>query len=131
MLITNNAPKLEDITEINASIEEMMDEREVPMKISMQFSIAVDEIYSNIVYYSGATTASVEFEVSDREIMLVFRDNGMEYDPMKKEDPKRAKSIEECKIGGLGIFIVKKFMDLMEYRRIGDTNVLTMKKYIS
>ncbi len=130
MIFAFDAPKVEDIPEIIARMEEMMDDRSIPIRTVMQFSIAVDEIYSNIVYYSGATAATVEFDIGDDEIVLAFRDNGIEYNPTEREAPEKANSIEECRIGGMGIFIVKQFMDHMEYRRIDGANVLVIRKKI-
>ena len=52
----------------------------------------------------------------------------MEYDPLKKTDPDVSLSAEDREIGGLGIFLVKKIMDGVEYKRDGQKNVLTVVK---
>ena len=59
---------------------------------------------------------------------LTFIDEGVEYDPLKKTDPDVSLSAEDREIGGLGIFLVKKIMDGVEYKRDGEKNVLTVVK---
>lgn len=46
-----------------------------------------DEIYSNILRYSDAEYATVSCILEEESVKLVFRDNGMEYNPLAKEDP--------------------------------------------
>ena len=55
-------------------------------------------------------------------------DNGAEYDPLEKEDPDVTLSAEDRQIGGLGIFMVKKIMDEVDYRYENGKNVLTLRK---
>ena len=51
-------------------------------------------------------------------------------DPLKKADPDVELPAQEREIGGLGIFLVKKTMDAMEYKRLDDQNILTIQKRI-
>ena len=54
--------------------------------------------------------------------------NGKPYDPIKQADPDVTLPAEEREIGGLGIFIVKKTMDSVCYRRNGENNELAITK---
>ena len=96
----------------------------------MQINIAIDEIYSNIVKFSGATSVTliVEIRKATSTVKLTFIDNGKPYDPLKNKDPDITLSAEEREIGGLGIFIVKKTMDSVCYRRNGEYNELAITK---
>ena len=98
------------------------------MKSQMQINIAIDEIYSNIVKFSGATevTLIVEIRKATLEARLTFIDNGSPFDPLRQADPDVSLSAEDREIGGLGIFIVKKTMDSVCYRRNGDHNELAI-----
>ena len=62
---------------------------------------------------------------------MTFEDEGVYYNPLEKEDPDVSLSVEEREIGGLGIFMVKKSMDKMEYEYTDGKNVLTITKKIS
>ena len=54
-------------------------------------------------------------------------DTGTPFDPTKKEDADVTLSAEERPIGGLGIFLIKKIMKSVEYKRVDDKNILIMK----
>ena len=121
-------PRNQDV--LTAFVEGVLAPMEGSMKAQMQINIAIDEIYSNIVKFSGATSMTLVVEVckSQMSTRLTFVDNGAPYDPLKQEDPDVTLSAEERKIGGLGIFIVKKTMDSVSYCRNGDKNELTITK---
>ena len=59
---------------------------------------------------------------------MAFRDNGVPFDPFLREDPDTTLSAAERKIGGLGIFMVKKTMDDVSYEYLNGQNVLTIHK---
>ena len=88
----------------------------------------IDEIYSNIVRYSGATEATVSINKVGNTLKLQFKDNGKQYNPLKAEDPDITASAEDRKIGGLGIFMVKKMLDNVAYEYDDNINILTLTK---
>lgn len=77
--------------------------------------VAVDEIYSNICNYSKAEESSVSCLVTADAVKITFTDNGMPYNPLKNPEPDVTADMEERPIGGLGIYIVKKTMDAVDY----------------
>ena len=95
----------------------------------MKIDIVIDEIYSNIKLYSGATEARIECSVKDGSITLVFSDNGVPYNPLEAEEPDITLDAERRKVGGLGIFMVKKTMDQVEYEYELSFNRLILKKF--
>ena len=95
-------------------------------KIANKVSIAVDEIYSNIVNYSGADLATISYEIKDGRLYMTFTDDGIPYNPLEAEEPDVTLSAEERKIGGLGIFMVKKMTESMEYTYEDDKNILSL-----
>jgi anti-sigma regulatory factor (Ser/Thr protein kinase) len=112
-----------------------------PPKICSQIGIVIDEIFSNIARYaykpdklshasSGAAgDAAVRISVDDK-IIIEFEDTGLPYNPLENPDPDLTLGAEEREIGGLGLFMVKKIMDTVEYRREGNKNILTLRKNI-
>jgi anti-sigma regulatory factor (Ser/Thr protein kinase) len=72
-------------------------------------------------------TTTVRIAVDD-DIIVEFEDGGAEYSPLLAENPDITLTAEEREIGGLGVFMVKKLMDSVEYRREGNKNILTIKK---
>ena len=63
-----------------------------------------------------------------RELTIVFVDGGKKYNPLETPEPDINLPLEKRKIGGLGVFIVRNFMDKLLYRREGNENVLVLKK---
>ncbi|MDR0443177.1 MAG: ATP-binding protein [Treponema sp.] len=103
-----------------------------PSKVRNQIGIAVDEIFSNIAryaYHPDVGGAVVRITV-DNNITIEFEDNGIAYNPLSADDPDVSLSAEEREIGGLGVFMVKKIMDSVEYRREDNKNILTIKKKV-
>ena len=95
-------------------------------KVANKVSIAVDEIYSNIVNYSGAELATISYEIKDGRLYMTFTDDGIPYNPLEAEEPDITLSAEERKIGGLGIFMVKKMTESMEYTYEDGKNILSL-----
>ena len=62
------------------------------------------------------------------DMEITFVDSGKPYDPLAKADPDTTQSIEERPIGGMGILIVKKSMDAVDYEYKDGKNILTIKK---
>ena len=104
-----------------------------PIKVQTQIAIAVDEIFSNIANYAynpEIGSVVIHATVGD-EIVIAFEDKGKPYNPLEKDDPNITLGAEEREIGGLGIFMVKKIMDSVEYRHEGNKNILSIRKKIT
>ncbi len=124
-----------NIPAVTAFVDEALEAAECPLKIQMQIDVAMDEIFTNISSYAypngtGSATVKVDFETESRVFTIITEDGGIPYNPMEKEDPDVTLSAEERGIGGLGIFLVKKLMDRMDYRYENGKNILTMQKKI-
>ena len=88
--------------------------------------VAVDEVYSNICHYSGATRAVGAVSRAGNELSIEFADNGAAFDPTAAPEPDTTLSVEDRPIGGLGILMLRKMAKRMDYVRAGDTNILTL-----
>ena len=127
--------KVENLDEVLAFIDGLLEENDCPMKAQMQIDVAVEEIFVNIASYAytpGTGNAVIRFEMTQEPhaVSITFIDSGIPYDPVKKEDPDVALSAEERGIGGLGIFMAKKAMDDMKYVYRDGQNILTISKSI-
>ena len=122
------APTMEDLAKATADLEAALGT--VPAKERMQLMIAADEIFANIVRYSGATNWSLDVEQTHHPegVRLIFSDDGKPFDPLEHRDPDTTLSAEDRKVGGLGILIVKKTMSPVTYKRRNGKNILTMGK---
>ena len=126
---------VENIPRVTAFIDEELEKVNCSMKARMQIDVAIDEIFSNIARYAyapgvGRAAVQFDFDESARRVSIAFIDSGSPFDPIQRADPDVALSVQEREAGGLGIFLVKKIMDAMEYRRLDEQNVLTIHKTI-
>ena len=126
---------VENIGKITAFVEGKLEERDCPLKKTMEISMAVDEIMANVAMYAyapgtGDVTVQFGFEEASRTASVTFIDGGVAFDPLAKEDPDVTLPAEQRKIGGLGIFLVKKTMDEVTYKREDEKNVLCIRKKI-
>ena len=126
--------KIENVDKVTEFVNEMLEEKDCPLKVQMQLDVAIDEIFGNIAYYaygkgSGNATIQIEMEDNPPKITLTFIDQGIPYNPLENKDPDITLDIEDREIGGLGIFLVKKTMDELSYEYAdGQKYILTMKK---
>ncbi len=125
--------KTENLEQVLAFTEEQLTKADCPVKAQTQIGVAVEEIFVNIALYAyapetGKADITIDIGENPKEAVITFRDKGIPFDPLAKEDPDVSQSAEERQIGGLGIYIVKKTMDEVEYRRENDENILTIWK---
>jgi anti-sigma regulatory factor (Ser/Thr protein kinase) len=129
------AATIENIETVTDFVNEQLEAYDCPMKAQMQIDIAIDELFGNIAHYAynpeiGSATVRVEVIEDPLSVVITFIDNGIPYDPLKKEDPNTTLSADEREIGGLGIFMVKKTMDDIIYEYKDGQNRLTIVKKI-
>ncbi len=125
----------ENIDTVIAFVDEQLEEYGCGMKAQMAIDVAVDELFANIAHYAyspetGYATVRVDVIKDPLSVEITFIDNGVPYDPLANIDPDTSLSVEDRPIGGMGIFIVKKSMDLVNYEYKDCKNILTIKKNI-
>lgn len=118
----------ENVAAAAAFVEDRLCEGGCPFETLAEINIAVDELLSNIVNYSGASVMIVGCKVAEGAASVYIEDDGTPYDPLKTQEPDTSLADDERAIGGLGILLVKKTMDSTLYEHRGGRNVLTIKK---
>jgi serine/threonine-protein kinase RsbW len=89
------------------------------------------EAFNNAVIhaYKGREPGPVEVEMvvlGDR-LRVTISDRGTAFAPDKVPEP----DLDALPEGGLGLFIIRNFMDHVSYAREGELNVLTMEKMLT
>lgn len=126
----------ENIDRVIDFVNEELENNSCPLKTKLTLDVAIDEIFANIANYAyapntGEVTIKVEFTENPKGCAITFIDGGTPYDPLKKDDPNVKLSAVEREIGGLGVFIVKKSMDNVEYEYKNNKNILKITKLYS
>lgn len=129
-------PATEDaIDEVQAFINEELVRCGCSEDIQGQIEIVVEEIFVNIASYAYNTDegeAEIRCEVLEDplRVTIQFLDHGKPFDPLAKEDADTSVEAIEAREGGLGILLVKKMMDDVQYSYQDGKNVLTLKKHL-
>lgn len=132
MLLDND---IQEVARVIDRIELFCDEENIMPSQGLRFCLALDELITNILSYGltdrkdGKITLVVDHK--DGALHAEIADNGPPFDPFAVETPVPLGSVEERKVGGLGITLVKAVMDRLEYRRDGDLNRLNIAMKLS
>lgn len=127
------AARDENLSAVIGFVEQELEQADCPPKTIMQISLCVEELFTNVVHYAyPEQPGEVAFalQIQDGDLHLRMTDSGIPFDPLKQEDPDISLSAEDRKIGGLGIFLVKKTMDEVRYEYKDSQNILTMRKKV-
>lgn len=106
---------------------------ELSLALQNKIELAVEEIFVNIAHYAyegknGQVTVTTKIQENPKRLCIEFIDGGIQFNPLEKPDPDISLKAEDREIGGLGIFLTKKFMDKIEYRYENGNNILTIEK---
>ena len=130
--------KLKAIDENLSAVLEMTEaflEGQCSEEIKNEILISIDELFINIAHYAygaeeGNAYIRLEMGEEPKSIKITLKDSGIPFDPFAKEDPNTDLTLEERKIGGLGIFMVKDYMDQVNYEYRDGSNIVTLVKNI-
>jgi sigma-B regulation protein RsbU (phosphoserine phosphatase) len=126
--------KIENYKEFYSWIHKTCKEWNIPEELLNKLDMCGEEIFANISFYAypeGSGMIEAELKKSDGNIILEFKDSGLEYNPLERPDPDINLPPEERPIGGLGIFMVKNTVNQIYYKREDDKNILTLVFKIS
>ena len=104
-------------------------------KVLNEIDLAVEEIFVNIAHYAYGqentdNEAKILCELNNDLLTVSFIDSGTPFNPLDRPDPDITQSAEERRIGGLGIYLTKKFMTSVKYSYKNGHNILTIEKRI-
>lgn len=122
--------KVSEFEFINETIENIQREWDVPDGIIFNLNLALEEIVTNIINhgykYDEDYEITIRFSRDQNSIRLQIKDYAPPFNPLEMPDPEDLNSqVEDRQIGGLGIFLAKKFTDNIAYRRHNEKNIVT------
>ena len=122
------------LDEVMGFVDGLLEKFGCPEYVQLQIELAVEELYLNIAsyaYYPGTGNATIRVENRKRparHVIITFIDSGAPYDPLARQDPDLDVEVEDRKVGGLGIFMVRSCMDDIKYEYKNGQNRLTIRK---
>lgn len=123
--------ELSEIPRAAERLEAFCNDRRIPTRIARRFNLALDEVLTNVIGYafSDGRQHEIEVRVDFRRGVLTatVSDDGAPFDPLSQPAPDIHAALEDRKIGGLGIHLLRSLTDAVAYRRDGGRNHLTFR----
>lgn len=127
---------IEESAKLHPFVNDIAKEAALDDSTANAINLAVEEAAVNAIMYAypkgkeGEITLKAEVDKVNRRLTFTLSDHGVDFNPLSRPDADTTASAKERKIGGLGILLVKRLMDSVDYRRNGGMNILTMTKNI-
>jgi anti-sigma regulatory factor (Ser/Thr protein kinase) len=107
----------------------------LPSAQASNFELALEEVFMNIVMHGSRPAITPRVEVSlalsAGALTMTVEDDGPPFDPLALPLPDVTASLADRRVGGLGVFLVRRVMDHVAYQRCGPCNRLTMSKTVA
>ena len=117
-------PNIDNLYQLNEFIHSII------LKEDFQVDLIVEEVFVNIVNYSHSDFIQVNVDYTDKTLKMEFIDNGIEFNPLLKEDVNLPNNIDDAEVGGLGIHITKELSDEISYEYANGENHLKIIKIV-
>ena len=120
---------VEGLSSASERLNDTLDTEGCPAALKAKLMVAVDEVVSNIINYSGACEFEVEiaFPRNPESVRISFSDAGKAFNPLTEApEADTTSDLNHRAVGGLGMFMVKKMMDDVNYVYENGRNVLTV-----
>ena len=125
---------LSEIGRIAAQVEAFCEEHGLGDETAQAVNLSLDELLTNTISYGYDDAAEhvieVELAANGDRLTIVLRDDARAFDPTQAETPDLDADLDDRPIGGLGIHLVRSFMDEVSYSRSDGYNLLTLTKFI-
>lgn len=126
--------QIEELTSLAEEIDELASDWGLSAKLAMNMNLALEEALSNIIFYAFSDNKKHKIKISVflniNKLKIVIMDDGSPFNPLSQDKPDITLQAEDRPIGGLGIFLISKMMDEMNYTRKDNQNVLSLYKSI-
>jgi anti-sigma regulatory factor (Ser/Thr protein kinase) len=126
-------PQLSEISRLIDWIGACCGAEEIGDDIKSKITLALEEAVANVIRnaFVGLPpphAITVRLDITAVSIVAEVVDNGRAFDPTAAPDPDLSLPLQDRVPGGLGIHLMRRLMDRLDYRRDGDTNVLRLQK---
>ena len=131
-LILLNRPS--EIARLQDQLESFAQQHSLPPKALHEVQLAVEEHLSNVLKYAftdqGEHRIKVRLQTGATDHCIEVEDDGRPFNPLERPEPNLSLPLDQRPIGGLGIHMMRKSVDRIEYRRANGKNILIMVKQV-
>ena len=126
---------LRDIAGVGEKIGAFCAEHGLAEEVSFEVHLALDELLTNTIDYGydddNEHRIDLLLRLESDTLTVEIADDGRAFDPLQAAEPDLGTSIEDRARGGLGIYLVRKMMDSVAYRRQDGRNIVTLTKRVA
>jgi anti-sigma regulatory factor (Ser/Thr protein kinase) len=127
--------RLSETSRVKKHFDAFAEDYGIPEKVRLKMNVVFDELLTNIISYAYQDNKEhdikIKVELSADRLKVSMVDGGIPFNPLGVETPDTELPLEERKIGGLGIHLVRKMIDKVSYRRRIHKNVITVVEYLA
>jgi anti-sigma regulatory factor (Ser/Thr protein kinase) len=127
---------LADLSAMSAWLGSVVEGFAVPATTVFAFDLCANEAVTNTISYGyrdnpGDHSITLQVQREGDFLSLTITDDGIAFNPLERDYRLLPADLEAAPIGGLGVELIRKYMDQVRYARVGDCNVLTMLAALS
>jgi serine/threonine-protein kinase RsbW len=130
--IKNN---LSEVAQVTEAIAQFSAQSGLPHDVNHALQLVAEEMLSNIILHGfpqdSSHTIMIDLEAKSGEVHLLIKDNGIQFNLLEHAIPKKPGSLDEFKIGGLGIPLVRSNVDEISYRYENGWNTVLLTKRLN
>lgn len=126
---------LGELTRLVEELETFARKNQLDDSLVFRLNLALEELITNIISYGYKgypedSSIDISLELKEGYLEIKVKDYAIPFNPLAVPEPSIDQDLEDRRIGGLGIHLVRKMMDDLHYYREEDANVLVMVKYL-
>ena len=122
--------ELSELSRVSGWIDTWAQQHRIPATLAQVLDLCAMEVVTNVISYAyedgAAHPISVTLSVQEDLVSLEVEDEGKPFNPLERPEQAPPKSLEEARIGGWGLRIVRHFSDELRYCRAAARNRLTV-----
>ena len=130
----NVSSSTEHLREVRKFVQKFVQQFDVTKNDLEEIILAVDEAYTNIIKHAYNNdpnqTVKIELGTSTDILWVQLSDTGFHFNADEYQPPDLLKRIKNKQRGGMGVYLINKLMDSVEYSSAGKTNTILMRKRI-
>jgi len=124
-----------EIPLVHDALDELATRHGLPARCVARLHLALEEHLANIIAHGAnhgpAGTITVRFALEPAALRVEIEDSDCPFNPLDAPAVDTSVPLDEKPLGGLGILLIRKSVDELEYRRAGNRNVLVMRNRLS
>ena len=124
--------QLSELDRLHQTLADFCRRRGLAVEVARDLNLAVEEIVTNIITHGYADDREhrigVHLNLEPGEVRIDVEDDAPPFNPLEAREVDTTTPLRDRPIGGLGIHLVRKVTDGLEYKRLSGKNIFTLKK---